>query len=231
MIAIIPASVTKRMWKCIGFWNISVRQGKLLRLVRCYSTDKRDHTPEKKTILQKLEGGFQFGKWKFYAQELVFKNLQPDSVPSSYKMCYRSGLETYANVAILVAASAAIGIPAFVSYQLLQMNVGIDTQELAAFLTVGIASIIATYTLSLRVPLRIYYSAKCDDFLVYFPHLIPYATKRINIQPGHVLPPTSSSGYFPWVNIQHIHTQTNQKMLIDGDKFILPMYYNKLMGY
>ena len=51
------------------------------------------------------------------------------------------------------------------------------------------------------------------------------------ISNGHVKPPTRTSDYLPWISLQHTHTQTKQTMIIDGEKFILPMYYNKLMGY
>ena len=228
MVGIALAAGTCRISNRFGI--VAMRQKKS-HLERFYSTEKNNNIQEKKTILQRLEEGFRFGKWKFYAQELVFKNLQPDSVPSAYKMCYRSDLETYANFAILTASATTVALPTLLSYQIFMDAAVADIHELAAFVTAAVAFTIALYTISMRVPMRIYYSAKCDDFLVYFPRLVPYTTRKMQILPGHVIPPTSSSIYLPWIDIQHIHTQTKQKMLINGDKFILPMYYNKLMGY
>ena len=51
--------------------------------------------------------------WKFYPNDLVFKNLKPDSVPQHYKMVYRSSVETITNMSILVNSTAVLGFPAF----------------------------------------------------------------------------------------------------------------------
>lgn len=175
---------------------------------------------------------FKFGKWKFYLNDFIFKNLEPDKVHPSYKMCYRSGLETYANFAILTAACTALVVPTSIAYGLAYYGdfISITLEMLAAVFGSALSSV-ALYFISLKVPLRIYYSATNDNFLVVLPRVIPYATRMICILPGHVEPPKGSSQYAPWINLQHIHTQTKQKMLIDDGKFILPMYYNKLMGY
>lgn len=228
-------------WRATEFLNVSLKQGKMVRVLQFYSTSKNTGKKDvdsslagnekRKTLLDRLGNGLNLGTWKFYMQDLVFKNLKPDIVPLSYKMCYRSGLETYANLAITTAVSAATCISAGLVYQLLQVDSAPLTEEIIGFGIAGVVSIIALMIVSLRVPLRIYYSPKSDDFLVFMPRFIPYATRKLCIQPGQLAPPTSTSGFLPWINIQHIHTESKQKILIDGDKFILPMYYNKLMGY
>lgn len=247
MAGIATGSALKRIfWKCTGYWNIPVkRNSKILRAVQFYSTDKNDKVQEKTALekFQKAENeererlsrktkkGLKFGTWKFYIEDLVFKNLKPDEVPLSYQMCYRSGLETYANFGILTASSATALCLISAPLYLFQHGFIPITFEIAGFFIGGVAFMYSLFSVSLCVPLRIYYSEESDDFLVYLPRLIPYATRKLNIQPGHVKPPTRTSDYLPWISLQHTHTLTKQTMIIDGEKFILPMYYNKLMGY
>lgn len=196
-----------------------------------YSTEKKTSNLVGKRSLDSVKNGMTFGNWKFYIESLVFKKLRPDVVSSSYKMCYRSELETYANFCILTTAVGTITLSLGLGYSCFYGFVADDISELLVFSVFAITSIIAICRVSLQVPLRIYYSSDIDNFLVFVPTLVPYATKKIFIQPGDVLPPTKSSAYLPWVNLQHTHKQSNQKMLIDGEKFILPMYYNRMMGY
>lgn len=222
-------------------FSVSLKEGTTARAQRFYSTsknaDNRDANSslvgneQNKALLDRLKRGLSFGTWKFYMQDLVFKNLKPDTVPPSYKMCYRSELETYANLAITTAVSAATFMSAGLVYQLLQINPSPITEEVIGFAIVGLASVVALMNVSRRVPLRIYYSSEHDDFLVFMPRLIPFATRKLTIQPGQITPPARISGIFPWINLEHIHTKSLQKMIIDGHKFILPVYYNKLMGY
>lgn len=224
-------SFNQLTWKC-SKKCFCPKQESLLRSIRPYSIKKDDVPAKKKTLLEVIQDGIAFGNWKFYAENLTFKNLRPDVVPPSYKMCYRSGLETYANFALLVAGGTAVILPGLVGYGLYQgLVLPADMQETVSFTIVATISMIALWSISLRVPLRIYYSSKSDNFMVFFPRLIPWTSRKIIIQPGHVTPPTKSSNYLPWVNLQHTHTESKRKMLIDGEKFILPMYYNKLMGY
>jgi len=233
-------------WKCTGYWDSYLKQHRqILPTIQFYSTGKNNDVKEDKYIqtFQKLESeererlssrlqkGISIGTWKFYVEHLVFKNLKPDIVPLSYRMCYRSGLETYANFGILTAALATAVFSIGVPFYLFNQGIAPIPFEIAGFFLGGVVFTYSLFSVSLQVPLRIYYSEKSDDFLVYMPRFIPYATRKLNIQPGHVKPPAGTSDYLPWINLQHTHTQTKQKMLIDGEKFILPMYYNKLMGY
>lgn len=247
MAGITAGSALRRIsWKCTGYWDISSKQNtKIFPALKFYSTGKNGDVKEKNYIqrFQKLESeqreslssrlqkGINIGTWKFYVQDLVLKNLKPDIVPLSYRMCYRSGLETYANFGILTAALTSVFLSIAVPFYLFHQGSTPIPFEVAGFFFGGVICTYSLFSVSCQVPLRIYYSEECDDFLVYMPKYIPYATKKLNIQPGHVKPPTGTSDYLPWINLQHTHTQTKQKMLIDGEKFILPMYYNKLMGY
>jgi hypothetical protein len=247
MAGITAGSALRRIsWKCTGYWDIFSKQNtKIFPALKFYSTGKNGDVKEKNYIqrFQKLESeqreslssrlqkGINIGTWKFYVQDLVLKNLKPDIVPLSYRMCYRSGLETYANFGILTAALTSVFLSIAVPFYLFHQGSTPIPFEVAGFFFGGVICTFSLFSVSRQVPLRIYYSEECDDFLVYMPKYIPYAAKKLNIQPGHVKPPTGTSDYLPWINLQHTHTQTKQKMLIDGEKFILPMYYNKLMGY
>lgn len=100
--------------------NLSISSGRMLQFMhRSSSNSSPTNNPPpnkkddwvsqgiKKTIENmeedhsKLAGGYKIGKWRFYLESFVFKNLRPDIVPPGYRMCYRSGLETYANFGIL----------------------------------------------------------------------------------------------------------------------------------
>ena len=195
-----------------------------------YSTNEENNPPHRRN---KFMTSIGLKNWKLYPTEFLLKNLRPDKVPPSYRMCYRSGLETYANFCILLGSFTTVLYPPGLLYLLFQANTVETAVNLeVAILSVGLfVSIFAMYFFSLKVPLRIYYSVESNDFILFLPKLIPYATKMIVVKPGQVLPPTKSSKYLPWQNIEYTHKETKQKMWIVDEKFVLPMYYNKFMGY
>ena len=77
------------------------------------NNDKMDYPDTRGPFAKKMQDGITiFGSnWKLYAVDFVIKNLQPDIVPKTYKMCYRSGLETYANFSITGAAVLSLATP------------------------------------------------------------------------------------------------------------------------
>ena len=52
---------------------------------------------------ERLDTGLKMGNWRLYLADFMVKNMKPDIVPPGYRMCYRSGLETYANFSMLGA--------------------------------------------------------------------------------------------------------------------------------
>jgi len=166
--------------------------------------------------------------WKFYPSDLVIKNLKPDSVPRHYKMVYRSSVETITNFCILVNTSTMLGFSAFIistkSSELVEMA-SVES-VLGAFALFSYVALL--YTSALQVPLRMYYSAEKENFLVKMPHLIPYRTKTLTLQPGTVMPP-SKSQWKPWTIFQYTHIPSKTKLVILRDGFEVPMYYKKLL--
>lgn len=169
-------------------------------------------------------------KWRVFPQYFVIKNLRPDKVPSAYKMVYRSELETFANFGMLGAGIFTAAIPVGIYAHLVQEELTtFRMAELSIFCLGSALTIAAIYFLCTKVPLRIYYAHESDDFLIFVPSIVPYKTLKLPTKPGELLPPMNASEYLPWVAIEHTHLPTGQKLLLNGEKFATPMYYNKLL--
>lgn len=192
-----------------------------------------DYPDTRGPFAKKFQDGITiFGtNWKLYVEDFVIKNLRPDIVPKSYKMCYRSGLETYANFSITGAFVLSLATP-LIFWNLIERELSTYSNSEIGILTFGsLATIVSIYFICLKVPVRMYYSEEVNNFLVVMPRLLPYTTTRITVKPGQLLPPSGQSSYFPWVNLAYTHTTTKKKIIISEDYFELPMYYKKLMGY
>ena len=173
-------------------------------------------------------------KWKIYWIDMMVKNTRPDPVSPQYRIVYRSSLETYANFSILATAVALVATPAMIIWNLMtispetlkQRRIEMLLYPLAILATVGSMTFV-----SLRCPLRIYYSEAQNHFLAFMPRFVPYATRPLIIKPGEVQAPTKTSAYIPWNAIEYLHAPSKEKMILIDTSFSLPMYYNKLMGY
>lgn len=193
--------------------------------------DKKDDDQKtQETFWERLFPFMKNSKWKIYPGYFLIKNLRPDKVPSTYRMVYRSELETYANLAILGAGATTVLGPVAACIYLLQEEMTIFRfAEFSIFTLATSLTVASMYYVSLKVPLRIYYSGESDDYLAYVPSTVPYKTHKLVLRPGELLPPSETSQYKPWVGIQHTHLPTGRKLLLSGENFTIPIYYNKLL--
>merc|ERR1712071_410231 len=165
--------------------------------------------------------------WKIYPSDFVIKNLKPDKVPKDYQMVYRSSVETIANFCILGNGLALLVSSAVVITENSRLlEVATLSNVLGGIGLLG--SIALLYFVSLRIPMRMYYSSQNNDYLVKMPRLFPYRTWSMMLQPGTVLPPESSR-MKPWVAWQYTHAPSKAKLIIFEDSFSVPVYHKKLL--
>ena len=120
------------------------------------NNDKMDYPDTRGPFAKKMQDGITiFGSnWKLYAVDFVIKNLQPDIVPKTYKMCYRSGLETYANFSITGAAVLSLATPLII-WNYIEKELSMYSNLESGIITLGsLASIVSIYYICLMVPLR-----------------------------------------------------------------------------
>ena len=130
------------------------------------ATNNKDDNPKKKEKLtpieetvswrKKLDEGFQFGNWKFYPESFVFQNLRPDILPKSYQMCFRSSLETFANLSICGAAGLSLFTPLAI------WNLINGTSSIYSFMENSIicfatfSTILSIYYVALKVSIKMF---------------------------------------------------------------------------
>lgn len=175
-----------------------------------------------------------FHRRKKTAQEI--KNH--DNIDSHYDLVYTSSSILYVKLGYhggqIVLAGLGI-LMCLTAFNVISFPLNfVATSPLEVFVFVALNALIGFGILrvSWQYPLRIYYSELEDQFIAVFIGIHPYVTRPLKIQPGEVQPLSPSKltkEILPWA--QQLYVLPSQKLFLNVNRFILPMYYNKLLGY
>lgn len=154
-------------------------------------------------------------------------NLVYNAVSTTYIQLGYGGVQSVAGVFCVGLAAALFNAP-LTDFSVIQEQ----PIEIAVFLTVNMIICLGILRICYWYPLRIYYSEVEDQFVAVFVGHHPLAVRHVKIQPGEVkplVPGRITGALFSWTH--HLYSSPAQTIHLNAHHFVLPFYYNKLLGY
>ena len=163
-----------------------------------------------------------------------------DGVPSDYQMVYRMGLESYIEPTKYMGFGASIFSVAFLPFmlsnpeKLVGLGVGTfvttatwETWALWAFI---LNHAVAGYYVCYKVPIRMYFSEKEDNYIIVMNHPLPWKKILVTVEPGDVDSKLKQPDIFQMNNFRHMIVSKKRVMYIGSNFFMNGFYYKKLLG-
>ena len=184
------------------------------------------------------------GSWDYLQKRRPMSSLKlqkKDGVPEDYKMIYRMGIESYIEPTGYIGFGASIVSVGLLPWILMNQNhlVGMPfignlplsgTWEAVIIWGFIVNHALAGYYVGYKVPIRMYFSEKSDNFIIVMNHFLPWKKSLFTVESGDVEPQFKRRDIYHMNNYRHVIQSKGRRLYLGYNYFLNGFYYKKLLG-
>lgn len=173
---------------------------------------------------------------KFFRRKSGEQNRLSDGLDESYKMVYRGDTNTYLQCLLgTVQFTAVAGTGGVIASTagLTDTSDLLPLHEMIGFSLVYVLIVYCTFYFAKAYPLRMYYSESKNKFCIVRFNNNPITIRKLEVAPGeakHLPKSYLSQNILPYYQDMCMIAGKHKILLIESN-FIMPKYYNMLLGY